>query len=1117
MSLSIDELVDKVVHEVAKVSGNKVGKREIRTAKIRIEQRINQLSLKTPDEYFKYYKDHRDSEFASLLSIFTVHYTFFFREMGHFNFLLDGGLQKIIEAKRARGDNHLKIWSVACSTGQEVYSLAMFLEVNLPNIAPDFTYEIFGSDIDAKSLKIAENGVYPYQQIKEVPKIYTKNNMRRGTGDIAQYIRFNEKVRSKVSFRPINLLDVKTDMSSKDLFDLVFCRNVFIYFEEEQIKSMSECLIKHLHPWGFYMIGVSENIGHLGLPVEGLGHSIYVHQGAKITPKKKSDKIKVFNIDDSNTVLSLLGKVFTPEDGFEIIGTASDGLDAIEKLKTLEPDVITLDIHMPNLDGIGFLTKRYPNDEVPTIVVSSISREGNEVGCKVFDLGAQDYVEKPTMQDLPLIKEELQHKVKMVDMLHKMKKTSNYLDLEKQNNPIVLPVNEVKRIIIASSYDTDRLEKVLKMMPAPQPPTVVFIDGNEAVCSSFAESMTKKNTGFRWSSSWAHNDLLANQFVVIPIDKEHLKNEWIVDERHSSLIALGPPSTKILNAIKEIGWVYFAEEIPNQVGKAKNQEYYDNAKNMVPLAGIVYESDRHLSGGEIRKAVAADTVGKESAVNDECHVVKHGELTVRDYQTNKSFVYLYSERPMEVTALWELEGDPVLETENWPYYLKEKANRKGLAPSHKIKAKIISSPTGVVELEKFLTEKDIEISSTYVPQYKGMGFRFIGGQLRVQAEKNPTGEKIQRFDATKFNKSKSKSAVSSQDNAKNGSGRLRRQVRVLVVDDSKTMRKLLVNQIELDKSMLVVGETGDPKEVEKLIEQTMPDVISMDIMLPETTGVELLRGYRNKYEVSTIMVTSLEKDEGDEVVEALSLGAFEYVKKPEIAEVDEFGKELRAKIILAAKAKSKRNSVKAKNVTWSKTFDKVLVIGGSTGGTEAVRSILGAMPPNVPPTIIAVHIPAAFSGPFAQQLNKTVPANVIEGYDGCVIEAGTCYVCPGSMRTELVSRGSSLVMKVEPPHPSDSFSPSVDALFKSSAQALGSKGIGVILTGMGKDGAQGLYSMKAAGAETIGQDENSCVVYGMPKAAAEAGSVNIVASLSDIPEKISKALQKIPKKISKAS
>jgi len=337
------------------------------------------------------------------------------------------------------------------------------------------------------------------------------------------------------------------------------------------------------------------------------------------------------------------------------------------------------------------------------------------------------------------------------------------------------------------------------------------------------------------------------------------------------------------------------------------------------------------------------------------------------------------------------------------------------------------------------------------------------------------------------------------------------KVKVLIVDDSSTVRTLLQNILQGDPQIEVIGSLDLPSKVDPFIQKNKPDVITMDIHMPEMDGVQLLKQILPKYRIPTIMISSLSEEDGPYVFDALEIGAFDYIKKPSFNEINQVGAFLIERVKLAGKLGARRSSRttpapedKRQTQTvpdgqpWA-NGKNIILIGSSTGGTEALKNLFYQLPDSIPPVIVVQHIPAVFSKALADRLNTFYKFEVKEAADGDLVKPNQVLIAPGGKQMGIKQRGAEMRVYVTEDEPVNRHKPSVDYLFDSAAKMKDAKNaIGVILTGMGSDGARGLKNLRDLGAYTIGQDEESCVVYGMPKAAYEAGAVMQVTPLSKI-------------------
>lgn len=328
------------------------------------------------------------------------------------------------------------------------------------------------------------------------------------------------------------------------------------------------------------------------------------------------------------------------------------------------------------------------------------------------------------------------------------------------------------------------------------------------------------------------------------------------------------------------------------------------------------------------------------------------------------------------------------------------------------------------------------------------------------------------------------------------------RVRVVVVDDSATMRGLIAAALRRDPEIEVVGSAGDPHEARQAIKALNPDVITLDVEMPNMDGLEFLERIMRLRPMPVVMVSTLTQAGAETSIKALELGAIDCVAKP-VGTVSEGFAELAAKVRAAARAKVRPRGAAPAHACVRRDYAPsgvLLALGASTGGVEALLTILGQFPADCPPTVITQHMPANFTTSFAARLDRACAATVQEAYDGASIEPGRVYLAPGGSRHLAVARSGGLRCRLTESEPVSGHRPSVDVLFGSVAEAAGAAAVGVILTGMGRDGARGLGSMREAGARTLGQDEASSIVYGMPKAAADLGAVERQAPLSHLAE-----------------
>lgn len=785
---SVDKAVKEVSKIVSEIAGIQLGEKQYSMVDSRLKSRMAKLNLSSADEYLEYLKKHEEEETEALLSLLTTHHTYFFREFSHFEHILNHQLKDIIADAKKRPDKKIKVWSAACSRGQEVYSLAMFFDFHLKILAPEVDFEIWGTDIDNESVEIAKNGVYKTEELNRSPAMYVGSHWIQGKDKVKNFSKLRENLKKKCNFTTLNLFQVE-DYMPKVKFDLIFCRNVFIYFNQQQVARISTSLISRLMPHGALVLGVSESLQGLSVPVVTSGPAIYQYRdfaNAKELEKSKSDPapryedavsavasddkpLQILCIDDSKTIHSLMANVLTREHGFIIKHKAMNGQEALKLLETEKYDAITLDLHMPVIDGVAFLSQR--KDKTPVIIVSSISREDESIAKQAMLLGASDYVEKPTLENFVNSGNEIRSKLKSI---------------LKYNRP-------------GSVGSNNNLNRAAK------PPAVV--------------------------------------------------------------------STKI---------------------------------------------------------------------------------------------------------------------------------------------------------------------------------------------------------------------------------------KTLIVDDSETIRNLLSKIIGSDPAFEVIGKAQDAFEAEKIIAVTPPDLITLDIHMPKKNGVQFLKEIQLRRFIPTVMISALSQEDGPHVMDALAAGAIDYIKKPEMKDLARLTPIILERLKVAAKARKTNiasNGRKAKRGAET-DFNHITLIGSSTGGTEALRIILEALPNEIPPIVIVQHIPAVFSKAFADRLNTILPFQVSEAIHGEEVAPNKVLIAPGGRQMGLKRLNNKIIIQITDDPAVNRHRPSVDYLFKSASDAELEKMTAVVLTGMGADGSKEISRLKSKGAKTIAQDEATCVVYGMPKTAIATGAVDYVLPLQAIAEKI---------------
>ena len=326
-------------------------------------------------------------------------------------------------------------------------------------------------------------------------------------------------------------------------------------------------------------------------------------------------------------------------------------------------------------------------------------------------------------------------------------------------------------------------------------------------------------------------------------------------------------------------------------------------------------------------------------------------------------------------------------------------------------------------------------------------------------------------------------------------------VRVLVVDDSATMRSMICAALASDPGISVVGEASNPLEARDAIKSLNPDVVTLDVEMPKMDGLEFLEKIMRLRPMPVIMISTLTSRGTDATIKALEIGALDCVAKPSPQNRNSFA-ELPAKVRMAAitRPRARVDGVAAPSdpQVHYKPDGNLVAIGASTGGVEALIAILTQFPRNCPPTVVTLHMPSPFTATFAQRLDRLCAPKVSEATDGAHILPGQIFLAPGGKAHLEVAGSSMLRCQLREGDLVGGHRPAVDVLFHSVAKTCRAAAMGVILTGMGRDGAAGLLAMRKAGAQTIGQNESTCVVYGMPKVAFEMGAVEKQVPLNRI-------------------
>ena len=483
-------LIAGVSARISALTGVQLGERQKHMVETKIRLRVAELELQSLEEYETYLSENEESELIRLVTLLTTHHTYFFRESSHFEYLQKRALEGLVARARARGEKRLRFWSAACSYGQEVYTLAMVLAEHLPKIAPDFDFEILGTDVDPESILFASSGVFPLRQMAGIPEDYLEKYWVRGTGDISNYFRPRKEIREKCRFETANLLAFTGLVSSRDRFDAILCRNVFIYFSPEQAGASCKALARSLFPEGLLFLGLSESLAGFELDAVSLGPSIYQPRSRAASvaaaalaaasapvalpshvPVVTTARVRALIVDDSPTIRRLLERVLSEDPDIEVVGSTGKPSEVEALIRQHSPNVMTLDLKMPEMDGLTLLKKVYPLFRVPAVVVSSYSAHDGATVLEALEAGAVDYIQKPSLNDLPHLAEVIREKVKVAAQVQASPEPSHHPDVGAFYSADL----DLDRVIAigASTGGPDALRRLLSQLPEVIPPILV--------------------------------------------------------------------------------------------------------------------------------------------------------------------------------------------------------------------------------------------------------------------------------------------------------------------------------------------------------------------------------------------------------------------------------------------------------------------------------------------------------------------------------------------------------------------------------------------------------------------------------------------------------------------
>ncbi len=593
--------IEVLAQDVSEFTGVVLEEQQRSMIQTRISKRLLELGMHSIQDYVVHYQKNKKEELQFLVSLLTTHHTYFFREYSHFEYLEKTGLPNAVASARAEGRKKIRIWSAACSRGQECYSLSMFLAHTLPKIAPDFTYEIYGTDVDPESVAIAKNGVFPFDDIKAIPIHFLGNHWAKGTGAISHFAKAKASIKDKCTFDVGNLLQVPQFERSKK-FDIIFCRNVFIYFKPAQIKASCKALIENLNPNGIFIIGLSESLNGMDLPVTAAGPSIYTTAQIKkdtvaatvttIAAAPKPDApLRVLCIDDSGTILTLLKGILKPDFGFNVVGVAKNGLEASEFLKSNKVDVVTCDIHMPEQDGLTFLQKNFKPGHPPVVMISSVSRDDSELAMQCLKAGASDFVEKPSVSNMAEKADEIRLKVK----LSAQNKTTASTSFDQQfAKPVAIQDIQSKvRFVFAPTSSSKKLGGLIKGLTGSQPATVIMVEGIGNAEISIAQ-LIEQSSGVPVQILSEHNPDLTPGKIYLADSRVLNSLKLKYQSYNASILIYGDLTENTLQKLK--GWnkkQIILEENSNPGNSAAKK----HANDIMPSTSFAYMSNLYFSKG----------------------------------------------------------------------------------------------------------------------------------------------------------------------------------------------------------------------------------------------------------------------------------------------------------------------------------------------------------------------------------------------------------------------------------------------------------------------------------------------------------------------------------------
>lgn len=594
MKKNIDtRLLFEIGSLVSERTGVRFADKQTEMLKSRIYKRMLDLKLNSLEDYKKHIDHDFETEIEKLISILTTHHTYFFREFTHFEYI-QSALPKLAEAAKKRGDNKVRVWAAACSRGQEVYSLAMWMDHLIEKNNLDIDYEILASDVDKDSVLVASNGVYLWEEIKEIPMDFIDKYWARGKEDIADFAKAKKNIKSKCQFKYGNLVDFKT--YPQDSFDIIFCRNVFIYFDSNDIKKITSQLMQRLSGAGLLFLGISESLHGLDLDVKTIGPSIYSLKGSigqvvdlfkGQKEKTKSEPIRVLCVDDSKSIHTILKSILTEDKGYKIVGHAMNGKEAHVMAQKTEFDIMTLDIHMPDMTGTEYLKTHFNSNHPPVIMLTSVSRENLELAQEALDLGASDYIEKPTAQNIKDIQEQLFSKMKMAMSVKKTHRASG-LDKSFSSKPQFCNMNGKLRVFIYDANTSSKMKDALKSISYPEAP-IVTVNLDEKIMSDRLTNQLKSIFNKNPIALNSQNGILKPDVFYCNID-ELSKLSMVYKTYHISFMVFANKN----QAVEKIKRFFKNSQILVDESVQLSLADKSQVSDVVPVTSFGYLSDDYL-------------------------------------------------------------------------------------------------------------------------------------------------------------------------------------------------------------------------------------------------------------------------------------------------------------------------------------------------------------------------------------------------------------------------------------------------------------------------------------------------------------------------------------------